>query len=303
MNAVVEEVLRLIQRILGEHIRLEWAPGSLPGLVNADRGMVEQSLMNLCVNARDAMEEGGLLHVETAHADLDPVFCVENPWAEPGRYVRLTVRDTGCGIDPETLDRIFEPFFSTKAAGKGTGLGLSTVYGIVKQHRGLICASSSPGCGATFDLYWPRCEESMLPAPSLVAPECRGGSETILLAEDDEMVRSLSQRILSSNGYTVLIAADGEHALRLFEEHQDTIDLVLLDVVMPSMGGREAYERMRTLRPGLKALFASGYSEAAIHKNFKLEEGLQLLQKPYTREPLLRAVRAVLDGAPPSPGD
>ncbi len=303
MNAVVEEVLRLIQRILGEHIRLEWAPGSLPGLVNADRGMVEQSLMNLCVNARDAMEEGGLLHVETAHADLDPAFCVENPWAEPGRYVRLTVRDTGCGIDAETLDRIFEPFFSTKAAGKGTGLGLSTVYGIVKQHRGLICATSSPGCGTTFNLYWPRCEESVLPIPSLVAPECRGGSETILMAEDDEMVRSLSQRILSSNGYTVLIAADGEQALRLFEEHQDSIDLVVLDVVMPNMGGREAYEHMRALRPGLKALFASGYSEAAIHKNFKLEEGLQLLQKPYTREPLLRAVRAVLDGAPPSPGD
>ncbi len=303
MNAVVEEVLRLIQRILGEHIRLEWVPGVLPGLVSADRGMVEQSLMNLCVNARDAMEAGGLLHVETAHADLDPVFCVENPWAEPGRFVRLTVRDTGCGMDAETLGRIFEPFFSTKAAGKGTGLGLSTVYGIVKQHRGLICATSAPGSGATFDLYWPLCEEGVLAAAPIIAPECRGGSETILMAEDDEMVRSLSQRILAGNGYTVLVAADGEQACRLFEEHRDAIDLVILDVVMPNMGGREAYEHMRALCPGLRALFASGYSETAIHKDFKLEGGLQLLQKPYTRDPLLRAVRAVLDGAPPLPGD
>ncbi len=303
MNAVVEEVLRLIQRILGEHIRLEWMPGAVPCIVSADRGMVEQSLMNLCVNARDAMAEGGVLHVETGPAELDRAFCMENPWAEPGRYVRLTVRDSGCGMDAETVGRIYEPFFSTKSAGKGTGLGLSTVYGIVKQHRGLICATSSPGCGATFDLYWPQCEENALPIAPIPAPECRGGSETILMAEDDEMVRSLSQRILVGNGYTVLVAEDGEQALRLFDEHRDSIDLVILDVVMPKLGGREAYEQMRARRPGLRVLFASGYSETAIHKDFKLEGGLQLLQKPYTRDPFLRAVRAVLDSNPTQPGD
>jgi len=299
MNAVAEEVLRLIHRILGEHIRLQWHPGATPALVHADRGMVEQSLMNLCVNARDAMEAGGLLHVETGEAEFDRAFCVENPWAEPGRYMRLTVRDTGCGMDAETRSRIFEPFFSTKASGRGTGLGLSTVYGIIKQHRGLIHVTSAPDSGSTFDLYWPRSEESALPAVPDAAPECRGGAETILMAEDDEMVRSLSQRILEGSGYKVLVAEDGALACQLFEEHRDVVDLVMLDVVMPNMGGREAYERMRALRPGLRALFASGYSEIAIHKSFKLEGGLQLLQKPYTREPLLRAVRAVLDSDPP----
>lgn len=298
LNPVVEDVLKLIHRLIGEHIHVEWVPGENLGTVNADRGMVEQAVMNLCVNARDAMPEGGVLRVETDRIGLDEAYCAEHPWAEPGCYVRLTVRDTGSGMDAITLDRVFEPFFSTKPEGKGTGLGLSTVYGIVKQHSGLIHASSAPGAGATFELYWPLTATAIAERLSPVVQACRGGNETILMAEDDEMVRNLSQKILAASGYTVIVARDGEEAVRLFQEQCQCIDLVMLDVVMPRMGGREAYERMCALRPGLKSLFASGYSESAIDKNFVLEGGLQLLQKPFTREPLLRAVRAVLDGVP-----
>ena len=298
LNPVVENVLRLIHRVIGEHIHVEWEPGAHLGTVNADRGMVEQAVMNLCVNARDAMAEGGVLRVETDRVRLDESYCADHSWAEPGCYVRLSVRDSGCGMDATTLARIFEPFYSTKPEGKGTGLGLSTVYGIVKQHSGLIHASSAPGAGSTFELYWPLTTTAIAEILPPAVQACRGGSETILMAEDDEMVRNLSQKILSSSGYTVIVARDGEEAVRLFQEQCQCIDLVMLDVVMPRMGGREAYERMCALRPGLKSLFASGYSESAIDKNFVLEGGLQLLQKPFTREPLLRAVRAVLDGAP-----
>jgi len=298
LNPVVDDVLRLIHRVIGEHIHVAWVPGEHLGVVNADRGMVEQVVMNLCVNARDAMTEGGVLRVETERVLLDESYCVEHPWAAPGCYVRLSVRDSGCGMDAATLDRIFEPFYSTKPEGKGTGLGLSTVYGIVKQHSGLIHASSVPGAGSTFELYWPLAAAAITEIVPPPVQACCGGNETILMAEDDEMVRNLSQKILSSSGYTVIVARDGEEAVRLFQEHCPCIDLVMLDVVMPRMGGREAFERMCTLRPGLKSLFASGYSESAIDKNFMLEGGLQLLQKPFTREPLLRAVRAVLDGAP-----
>jgi signal transduction histidine kinase/ActR/RegA family two-component response regulator len=295
LNAVVEEVLRLIQRIIGEHIQLVWSPGTEVGTVCADRGMVEQTLMNLCVNGRDAMADGGVLSVSTQPVSIDADFCTEHPWAEQGSYVRLSVQDTGCGMDAQTMSHIFEPFYSTKEEGKGSGLGLSTVYGIVKQHRGLIHATSSPGSGALFEVYWPVSDGPVTVAAPATATECRGGIETILVAEDDEVVRGLSHRILTAGGYTVLVASDGEEAVRLFEAHQSEIDLVLLDAVMPRMGGREAYDRMRALRPGIPALFASGYSESAIHRNFVLEAGLELLQKPYTREPLLRAVRSVLD--------
>lgn len=296
LNAVIDEVLRLIQRIIGEHIEVAWSPGEGIGAVHADRGMVEQALMNLCVNARDAMPEGGVLGVETALVALDEAFCAGNAWAVAGRYARLTVRDTGCGMDEAALTHIFEPFYSTKAEGKGTGLGLSTVYGTIKQHGGLIQATSTPGAGATFSLYWPL-STAPLPAVAMtIAAAPRGGNETILLAEDDEMVRGIAQRILSTAGYRVLVAADGKEALELFEQHRDAIDLVLLDVVMPRMSGREAFEIMRRQRPDLKVLFASGYSESAIHKNFVLDGTLRLLQKPYTRGPLLQAVRAVLEG-------
>ena len=202
-------------------------------------------------------------------------------------------------MNQETLGHLFEPFFTTKEVGKGTGLGLATVYGILKQHDGMIEVSSEPGKGTTFRLFWPVLEA--VPSTAQQATESRvsGGTETVLLVEDDEMVRRMAQEILRRAGYTVLTASDGAEALSLFEERSHEIDIAILDVVMPEMGGREAYDRMRALRPGLKSLFASGYSENAIHTNFVLDEGFTLIRKPFSRDALLHAVREALDRSPP----
>ncbi len=296
LNTVVEELLKMLRRVIGEHIRLNWIPAPQIHTIFADRGMVEQAVMNLCINARDAMPEGGALTIETADVRLDARFCADHAWAAPGTYARISVTDTGCGMDADTLEHIFEPFFTTKEPGQGTGLGLSTVFGVVKQHEGLIHATSEPGQGSTFHLYFPiasadadtNAEGTGTPKPAA------GGNETILLAEDDDGVRGLAGRLLRRAGYTVIEAANGREAVAAFEAYSDKIDMVLLDVVMPEMGGRETYERIRALKPDARVLFVSGYSENAIHTNFVLNEGLQLLQKPYAPNDLLHAVREML---------
>jgi len=300
LNETVANMLKMLGRVIGEHIQLQWLPGSRVGTINADRGMIEQALLNLCVNSRDAMPGGGVLTIETREQTITEEYCTANSWSRPGRFAILSVTDTGCGMDGETLNHAFEPFFTTKDKGKGTGLGLATVYGIVKQHEGLIHASSDPGKGCVLNLYWPVCgsgEEEMESAPETLAT---GGTETILLAEDDEIVRRLAQIILERAGYEVLIAHNGTTALNLFEEQIDKIDMAILDVVMPEMSGREVYERIRTRRPDFKSLFTSGYSEDAIHTNFVLDKGLTFLQKPFSRKDLLSAVRKVLDRPPSS---
>jgi len=296
LNEVVTELLKMLARLIGEHIRLQFAPGHDLSPIRADRGMVEQVIVNLCVNARDAMPDGGDLQIETAIVTIDPGQFRAHPDVEPGPYVLLTVTDTGHGMDATTLSRVFEPFFTTKEVGRGTGLGLSTVYGIVRQHGGLVQAYSEVGIGTTFKVYLPAAQHRAKEA----APELEGplpaGSGTILFAEDDGTVRGLTVQVLRAAGYTVLSAADGRQAISLLQRHGPAIDLLLLDVVMPGLGGRAVMEHARRMGLDTPVLFASGYSDNAVHTNFVLEEGLRFLQKPYRHADLLRRVHQALTG-------
>ena len=295
LNDVVEGLLKMLSRIIGEHIEVEFLAGQHLGTTQGDRGMIEQVLMNLCVNARDAMPEGGRLTIETENVLVTEQYIVTHSWARPGRYVLLSITDTGSGMTREIMEHVFEPFFSTKESGRGTGLGLATAYGIVKQHNGIIQVYSEPGKGSTFKVYLPLSERPAESVGTKVEGAAPGGTETILLAEDDDMVRDLATRILQQAGYTLLAARDGEEAIGLFRQHRDHIDLLLLDVVMPRVGGHEVLAAARREKPEIKALFASGYSENAVHTNFVIHEGLHLVQKPFMRDTLLRSVRAVLD--------
>jgi len=253
--------------------------------------------VNLCVNARDAMPKGGKLTIETENVGIDDEYCQQNLWAHPGRYVLITVTDTGCGMDAATMEHIFEPFFTTKGTGKGTGLGLSTVYGIIRQHEGMVRVYSELNKGTTFKVYLPAFERPADTVGSKIEGLPPGGTETILVAEDDESLRDLACRTLEHAGYRVIAAADGAEALELFEKNEKAIQFLLLDVVMPEKGGREVFDGVRGKRPGIPALFASGYSENAIHTNFVLEKGMKLIRKPYNANELLRRVREMLDGA------
>ncbi len=294
LNSLIENLLRMIERLIRENIRLEWLPGSGVGSVHADAGMLEQVVMNLCINARDAMLSGGVLTIETTNVVIDSAYCATCSWARPGRFVLLSVTDTGVGMDKGTMERVFEPFFTTKEEGKGTGIGLATVYGIVKQHDGMVNVYSEPGKGSLFKVYLPMTEQKAEKVGVHLEGAAVGGTETILLAEDDSLVRELAQEMLIRGGYTVLTAVDGEEAVSVFKSNPD-VDLLILDVIMPRLGGHKALERIRAIRPDIPALFSSGYSENAIHTNFVLHEGLSLLQKPYSYEVLLRAVRKALD--------
>lgn len=293
LNETVAEMLKLLGRVLGEQVQLQWHPGKA-GTIHGDRGMVEQALMNLCVNARDAMPAGGTLTITTGILDADAAFCEQYALHFPGRYVRLTVTDTGCGMNAETLSHVFEPFYTTKQPGQGTGLGLATVYGIIKQHDGAVNVQSEPDAGTTFNLYWPESGVQLVGEAEERAPTPLAGTGTILLAEDEASVRRFATLFLERSGYRVLTAENGAEAVALFQEQAEEIDLVILDVVMPVLGGRAAYEQMRAIRPELKALFTSGYSEDAIHKGFVLEEGLTLIQKPFRREEFLTVVHGLL---------
>jgi len=295
LNDLVQSLLKMIRRLIGEHINLVFLPGESPGLIRADKGQIEQIVMNLCVNARDAMPKGGTLTIETRNVVIDKAYCIDHPWAVEGRYLLLNVTDTGAGMDEATRSRIFEPFFTTKGLGHGTGLGLATVYGIVKHHNGLIHVYSELGRGTSFKVYLPQAEGVAEKVFVRSEAPAAGGSETILVAEDEGMVRDLVVRLLESAGYKVLAAIDGEDALRVFHEHSGSIDMALLDVIMPKLGGREVMERIQAENPRIRFLFSSGYSANAIHTDFVIKEGLRLIAKPYLREDLLRAVRETLD--------
>jgi PAS domain S-box-containing protein len=294
LNSLIQGVLKMVRAAVGAHIDLLFMPGPRLGVVRADRGQLEQVLMNLSVNARDAMPNGGTLTIDTKNVAFDGAWCLENPWAAPGRYVQFSVADTGCGMDAETCAQIFEPFFTTKEVGQGTGLGLAMVYGIVKHHGGLIHVDSAPGKGATFSVYLPAADQPADTAVTAVRTAGDGGTETVLVAEDDEMVRELVRSILEAAGYTVLMACDGDDAARLVDEHANAIDLALLDVMMPRGGGRAVMDHIRTASPRTRVLFSSAYGESAIHLNFVIKEGLSLLVKPYSRAELLHAVREAL---------
>jgi len=297
LNETVSETKNLLERLIGEDV--EFAAVLDPDLGNAkaDPGQIQQVIMNLAVNARDAMPRGGKLTVSTGNVVLDERYVKENPGSQAGPHVFLSVSDTGSGMDQKTLSHLFEPFFTTKEQGKGTGLGLSTVYGIVKQSGGSIWVSSELGRGTTFRLYLPRVDQPVEPVRKTgVAPAAAPkGTETVLLVEDEEAVRKLTHAILSRKGFKVLVAGDGQEALETLQRHEGPVHLLLTDVVLPRMGGREIALQVTKLRPEIKVLFTSGYSERAFVENGILEPGIVLLSKPFTPEELLRKVREVLE--------
>lgn len=296
LRDVVKDLMRFFAKVAGEQIEVKTFLDEDIPTIRADRGQIEQVLMNLIVNARDAMAGGGQLLVETVGVILEEEYTQEHQYMKKGRYALLVVSDTGIGMDQATRERAFEPFFTTKAPGKGTGLGLSVVYGIVKRHNGSIHLYSEPGKGSTIKIYFPAIEAPPDVKIPVKTEPIRGGSETILLAEDEESIRTLAGRILKDIGYTVLPACNGEDAIDLFRQHREKIALAVLDVVMPRMGGKEAFEVMRKENPGLKAIFMSGYSMNAIHEAFVIKPDTPFLGKPFVSTVLARKVREVLDG-------
>jgi two-component system cell cycle sensor histidine kinase/response regulator CckA len=296
LNAVVTEMGKMLPRLLGEDIEVTTALADDLGRVKADQGQIEQIIMNLAVNARDAMPEGGRLKIETANAELDKSFTREHPGSLVGRYVMLGVTDSGIGMSPETQAQIFEPFFTTKERGKGTGLGLATVYGVVKQSGGYIAVDSAPGKGASFKVYLPRTEEAAAQATSDVPVEQTSrGSETILLVEDAEPLRKLAQSFLEARGFRVLAAPNGEKALEVAVQNPEPIHLLLTDVVMPGMNGRVLAEELAPRQPGMKVIYMSGYTDSFIAGHGVLNPGTHLIHKPFTEEALVAKVREVLD--------
>jgi two-component system cell cycle sensor histidine kinase/response regulator CckA len=295
-NDTVGNLLKMLRRVIGEHIELEFHPGHDVATVHADPGQIEQVLVNLCVNARDAMPEGGRITMSTSRVVIDSAFCEQRPWARQGEFVLLTVSDTGPGIPPDIVEHIFEPFFTTKDVGKGTGLGLATVYGIVKQHDGMIEVSTGPERGATFLIYLLAAPSDVKPEePQVSAPAARDGHETILLAEDEDLVRNFALRVLEHGGYRVLVAKDGAEAIALVESRGHEIDLALLDVMMPKVNGPQVHARIRQTHPGMAVLYCSAYSRQALTDSaVPDEESLELLLKPYAPRVLLERVRAVL---------
>ncbi|HUY33410.1 MAG TPA: response regulator [Pirellulales bacterium] len=295
---IASELLDLLRPLIGEHIDLQVCLAADVGSLRADPGLLQQMLLNLCINARDAMPDGGRLTLKMHPVGVAPRFCELHSLAKPGSYVAFSVADNGCGMSPELKERIFEPFFTTKEVGHGTGLGLAMVHGAVQQHEGAIEVESELGRGTTFTIYLPiTAGAESLPAEPAVTP-ARGGQETILVAEDEPMVRDLAVRILTRAGYQLLLAADGVQAVELFQEHADTISLALLDAIMPKLTGREVYERIQLAKPDLPVVFCSGYNPETEQMRPLLAEGLRIVQKPFDSETLLRAVRAALDATP-----
>jgi len=301
VNGVVEEMGKLLPRLIGEHIELVLRTNSDLGLIRADSSQMEQIIMNLAVNARDAMPSGGKLLIETSNVELDHVYNAVHPLVQPGRYVLLAVSDTGTGMDAETQARIFEPFFTTKVQGKGTGLGLATVYGVVKQSGGYVWVYSEVGKGTSFKIYLPRVDQIEEEMPPAISSEAPRGAGTILLAEDEQEVREVAKQFLESGGYTVLEARDGLEAVRIAEQHDGIIHLLVTDMVMPGMTGRELASCIQERRRGLHVIFMSGYSEYAAVEAAHSEPGLRLLSKPFSRAVILRAVKEMMSGSAENP--
>jgi PAS domain S-box-containing protein len=297
LNETVEGMLKMLRRLIGEDINLAWLPGKGLWPVKIDPSQIDQILANLCVNARDALNGNGRITIETANKTLDQGYCTRHLGAIAGDYVQLAVRDNGCGMDGQTLEKLFDPFFTTKEIGKGTGLGLSTVYGIVKQNKGYVEVRSEPGNGAEFLIFLPRHqgevgERAVVPPIVELAPP---GEETILLVEDEQMILDLTSTMLERLGYTVLAASSPGEALRLAEQRQGGIDLLITDVVMPEMNGRELVEQLRPGQPAMKWLYMSGYTADIISSQGVLDEGVSFIQKPFPLNALAKKVREVLD--------
>jgi PAS domain S-box-containing protein len=302
MNDVVTGMIKMFSRVIGENIEMAFVPGAKLGRTKADPGQMEQVLLNLVVNARDAMPSGGRLTIETSNVQLDRSYSAGHAAIEPGPYVMLTVTDTGCGMDAETQSRIFEPFFTTKESGKGTGLGLATVYGVVKQSGGYIWVYSEVGCGSTFKIYLPEVtEEIEAPAIEQETSGSAAGTETVLFVEDEQSVRELVRDYLAGVGYRVLDAGDGIEALETAERHKGPIHILITDVVMPRLSGRDLATKLCSERPGLKVLFISGYTDDTIVRHGALEGGVAFLQKPFNLRALADKIREVLRAETPAP--
>jgi CheY-like chemotaxis protein len=299
LKSVTENLLKMIERLIGEHITLQLIPSS-HGIVRADPQQIEQVLMNLCVNARDAMPNGGEIVIETKDLVVGPSGHDHFSGVAPGRFVLMSVKDHGCGMDKETLKHIFEPFFTTKEVGKGTGLGLSTVYGIVSQHNGYVDVKSEPGRGSEFRVLLPMCDEALAEiARDEVAGREEGslsrGLETVLIAEDEALLRDLSAEILRKAGYEVITSEDGEEAIELFENYTDGISLLLVDAMMPKKSGREVYERVRSTNPKLPVLVFTGYSASDLFDLPADDGNVKIIHKPVTPVHLLGEVRNAID--------
>jgi PAS domain S-box-containing protein len=300
LNAVVMNMDKMLRRLIGEDVQLMTSLDSDLWSVKVDPGMIEQVVMNLAVNSRDAMPNGGKLTIETTNVTHDEEYASHHVSVKPGYYVMLAISDTGCGMDKETQSHLFEPFFTTKETGKGSGLGLSTVYGIIKQSEGNIWAYSEPGLGTTFKIYLPRVEKAAKVYKPRLKPKkggAPGGTETILLVEDEEPVRSMVSKVLQSKGYTVLEARHGNEAIEVSERCEGSINLMVTDVIMPQMSGRELAERLTLMRPEMHVLYMSGYPDNTIVQHGVLEPGTAFLQKPFTINALELKVREILDGA------
>ena len=293
LNAVIVDNRKMLRRLIGEDIKVEFRPDPALGLVRADRGQIEQILINMAVNSRDAMPEGGIFTIETAAVDSAGCNARACPGLKPGWYAMISVRDTGIGMDKETLARVFEPFFTTKEIGRGTGLGLSVVYGIVKQSDGFIQVESELGQGTEFRIYLPVATETPKPIVETEEGPIEGGSETVLLVEDEAALREKLRQVLENAGYQVLVAEDGIKAFRLSIENPGPIHLVITDVVMPEMSGYRLAERLHTLRPHTKVLFMSGYPDLAGTSSVPGSEH-NFIPKPFTKSKLLRRMRDVL---------
>jgi CheY-like chemotaxis protein len=296
LNDIIAQMSSMLRRIIRESIELVAIPQPGLGAIHADPGQIQQIVMNLAVNARDAMLQGGHLTLETANVHFDEEYIGKHPEAKAGSYVMLAISDDGIGMDAATQARIFEPFFTTKEKGKGTGLGLATVYGIVKQSNGFIWVYSEPGKGTTFKVYFPRVEGGV---PRLTGESPSGpgaqGVETVLIAEDQPAVRALAAHVLREQGYTALEASNGQEALEMAAKYAGEIHLVLTDVIMPGMSGATLVSRLAAVRPGIKSLYISGYTDNAIVHSGMLDSGVAFLQKPFTIESLACKVREVLD--------
>jgi len=295
LNEVVESMLKILRRLIGENIQLIWSPCQNLGKIKIDPSQIDQILANLSVNARDAISDTGTLTIETGSVVIDASRSASPPFVALGRYAVLSVSDTGCGMDEETMAHIFEPFFTTKEPGKGTGLGLATVYGIVQQNQGGIDVVSDPGRGTTFNIYLPIVADSVRSnqeaAPQL-APQ---GSETILVVEDDAQVLDMTGLMLKRLGYTALLAETPEQGILLAHEHAPAINLVITDVIMPGMNGREFTDKMKAFLPELKCLYMSGYTADIISRHGVLNEGVQFIQKPFNQKGLAEKIRTILN--------
>jgi CheY-like chemotaxis protein len=296
LNKTVADALNMLQRLIGEGISLVWMPGADLARIKMDPSQVDQILANLCVNARDAIEDVGKITIETKNRTIDEGYCSDHPGFVPGEYVQLVVSDNGRGMNKETLANIFEPFFTTKELGKGTGLGLATVYGIVKQNNGFINVYSEPGQGATFTIYLPQYSgeagQAQTEDTETSAPH---GQETILLVEDEAAVLSLTTILLKKLGYTVLAAGTPDEAIRLARKYDGRIHLLITDMVMPGMNGRDLAEKLRPLHSNLKRLFMSGYTADVITKHGVLDKSVRFIQKPFSRQNLAAKVREALE--------